>query len=64
MNPVNSLEQLAHKLYDEYCHTVGGKAFNGEDLPKAKQFFADESKQKQADGWRSVAKLAYKYLRQ
>ena len=51
-------EKLAPKLYDDYCEAVGGKAFNGDDLPKSEEFFADESKQKQANAWRKVAASA------
>lgn len=50
---------LAHTLYDHYCQAVGGKAFNGDPLPKAAEFFADESKEKQANAWRETAKKAF-----
>lgn len=51
-------EQLAHKLYDIYCEAVGGKAFNGDPLPKSEEFFADEKKQLQANAWRTTAMAA------
>ncbi len=49
------IEKLAHKLYEVYCDAVGGLAFNGDKLPSAAEFFADESKRKQAMAWRAVA---------
>lgn len=57
-----SKEDLAHRLYDDYCKAVGGKAFNGDSLPPSSEFFADETKQKQADAWRVVADTATKIL--
>ena len=51
-------ETLAHKMYDTYCASVGGKAFNGDPLPLAVEFFADETKQKQANAWRDTAQVA------
>lgn len=51
-------EKLAKILYDKYCEAVGGKAFNGDDLPKSEEFFSDESKQKQVNAWRLVAEIA------
>lgn len=59
---IDTVEILAHKLYDKYCKSVGGKAFNGDDLPKAVEFFNDESKRKQANAWRDTALLAEKLL--
>ena len=56
------MEQLAHTLYDEYCNAVGGKAFNGDPLPKASEFFVDTTKQKQADAWRKVTHVAWQHL--
>lgn len=47
---------LAHRMYDLYCKEVGGKAFNGDPLPSAKEFFADETKTKQSSAWLAVAK--------
>lgn len=46
-------EQLARKTYDKYCRAVGGRAFNGDTLPTAEQFFTDPTEQKQADAWRA-----------
>lgn len=51
-------ETLAKKMYDEYCKLVGGIAFNGDPLPGSDEFFADETKQKQANAWRGTAGLA------
>lgn len=53
------IKLLAMKLYDAYCEAVGGLAFNGDKLPVSEEFFADESKQKQIDGWMAVAGHAY-----
>jgi transcriptional regulator of met regulon len=51
-------EQLACELYDIYCEAVGGKAFNGDPLPKSEEFFKDTSKEKQANAWRKTAMAA------
>lgn len=59
MSLEQSLEILAHTLYDHYCQAVGGKAFNGDPLPLSGEFFADESKEKQANAWRETARKAY-----
>lgn len=45
-------------MYDAYCEAVGGKAFNGDDLPKSDEFFSDESKTKQANAWIKAANVA------
>lgn len=45
-------------MYDRYCEAVGGKAFNGDALPKADEFFTDPTKEKQANAWREVAQVA------
>ena len=55
-------EELARKMYDAYCISVGGKAFNGDNLPKSEEFFTDESKIKQANGWRVAAEIATEFL--
>jgi hypothetical protein len=55
-------EQLAHAMYDDYCEAIGGKAFNGDLLPKSEEFFADETKQKQANAWRVAAKTAVGFI--
>lgn len=52
------MEQIAGQLYETYCHLVGGIAFNGDALPNWEEFSKDESKQKQANGWRGVASKA------
>lgn len=46
---------LAHRMYTLYCKEVGGKAFNGDTLPSAEEFFADETKNKQSNAWLEVA---------
>lgn len=58
---MEKLEKLAHLLYDEYCTSVGGKAFNGDDLPKSSEFFNDKAKTKQANAWRQVARIALEF---
>ena len=53
-----TVEELAMKMYDEYCACVGGKAFNGDPLPASEEFFADQTKSKQANAWRQTAVVA------
>jgi hypothetical protein len=48
-------EAEARAMYDDYTAAVGGKAFNGNALPPASEFFEDPAKQKQANAWRTVA---------
>jgi len=57
-------EKLAGELYEEYCIAVGGKAFNGDPLPNAEEFFNDPSKNKQADAWIRVAEYSYDYFKE
>ena len=57
-----NVEEFAGKLYDRYCEAVGGKAFNGDDLPKWDAFRTDPSKQKQSDAWVETARLALDIL--
>lgn len=52
------MEKLAHAMYDEYCVEVGGKAWDGRPLPTAAEFFADDTKRKQAQGWFAAAGAA------
>ena len=33
-------ETAARAMYDAYCDAVGGKAWNGQPLPKSGEFFA------------------------
>lgn len=54
MNP----EILAGKMYDAYCQAVGGKAFNGDDLPKWEAFRADPNKLVQSNAWVVAANVA------
>ena len=49
------MKSLAGILYETYCAAVGGKAFNGDPLPKWEEFRADPAKKKQADAWEIVA---------
>lgn len=53
---------LAKKTYDLYCEAVGGKAYNGDPLPKSEDFFSDETKSKQADAWRKALEPTYELL--
>lgn len=55
---MNNVQELARHLYDTYCRTVGGVAFNGDPLPTWDEFCATESKKKQVDGWKAVASEA------
>lgn len=55
-------EAFAMTLYDTYCMEVGGKAWNGDDLPNATEFFGDPTKAKQVEGWKKVADVAISYL--
>lgn len=57
------METLAGQLYEAYCEAVGGKAFNGDPLPKWEQFRADPSKKKQSDAWVKVAETASEALK-
>lgn len=52
------IERRAVRMYDVYCDAVGGKAYDGRPLPTGAEFFADPGKQKQADAWRAVARMA------
>lgn len=52
------MELIAGILYAAYCESVGGKAFNGDPLPKWEAFRADQSKRKQSDAWLDVAHKA------
>lgn len=56
------MEELAKTMYTVYCENVGGKAFNGDNLPSAEEFFNDETKTKQANAWRETAKAATRFL--
>lgn len=53
------LTSYAAILYDKYVEAVGGTAFDGKPLPPGKEFMEDPTKQKQAAGWRAVAKVVY-----
>lgn len=58
MNP----EDLAPFLYNRYCDAVGGKAWNGDNLPMWAEFRADPTKKKQSDAWVAAAAEAIKVL--
>ena len=60
--PYSTMKKLAHAMYDAYCVEVGGKAWDGRPLPTAKEFFADETKQKQAMGWFAAASKAIEMI--
>lgn len=53
---------VAEQMYDAYCEAVGGKAFNGDDLPKSGEFFNDPSKEKQSNSWKIAADKAIELL--
>ena len=55
---MSEIETIAGVLYTQYCDAVGGKAFNGDPLPKWSEFRADPSKQKQSDAWVVVGRVA------
>jgi len=55
-------EAFAGRLYEKYCQSVGGTAFNGEPLPSWEEFRSDQSKLKQSDAWVNVASLAIEEL--
>lgn len=50
-----NVDALAKELYETYCQSVGGVAFNGDPLPSWDDFSTDPTKQKQTIGWKSVA---------
>lgn len=60
--PYSTMKKLAMAMYDEYCAGVGGKAYDGRPLPTAKEFFSDETKQKQARGWFRAASKAIELI--
>jgi len=53
------VESVAAVLYENYCESVGGKAFNNDPLPSWEEFRADPEKKKQSDAWISVARKLY-----
>ena len=57
-----SVEYVAEKLYEKYCESVGGVAFNGDKLPTWEEFSKDPSKKKQSDAWLKVAEEAINIL--
>jgi hypothetical protein len=61
-NDKMTTEQLAGNLYQTYCVNVGGKAFNGDQLPDWETFRADTTKRVQSDAWVKVAEAAQTML--
>lgn len=59
---IEAIEELAELLYERYCESVGGKAWNGDDLPDWHDFSRDPEKVTQAEGWRSVAREAWEHF--
>ncbi len=59
---MSGIEELARKMYDGYCKSVGVKAFNGDPLLGSEEFFEDKSKTKQANGWRDASAIAFEYI--
>ena len=61
MTPAD-IELIAGQLYEAYCEAVGGRAFNGDQLPDWKTFRADPDKNRQSDAWVLTAQKAVKIL--
>lgn len=61
-SPYSTMKNLAMAMYDEYCKGVGGKAYDGRPLPTAKEFFADDTKTKQQNGWLRAASKAIEII--
>lgn len=57
---MESVEQLAGRLYEAYCRAVGGRGFNGDLLPSWEHFLADSTKERQSEGWLAVAREVLK----
>ena len=55
---MSKIEKITEELYEEYSKAVGGVAFNGDLLPKWKEFAGDIKKGKQVNAWRQVARKA------
>jgi hypothetical protein len=55
---METIDELAGVLYERYCKSVGGVAFNGDPLPAWTEFSQDPNKTKQAQGWRDAASEA------
>lgn len=54
---------LARTMYERYCISVGGRAFNGDPLPGWVDFCADPKKVTQAEAWFAVARHVLNCLR-
>jgi hypothetical protein len=52
----------AMRLYETYCAGVGGVAYDGKPLPSAVEFFGDETKARQREGWLLTARTVLQYL--
>ena len=46
--------EFAGRLYESYCESVGGLAFNGDRLPSWEELKADPSKTKIVRAWTAV----------
>jgi hypothetical protein len=60
--PIANIHCLAGRLYETYCNSVGGKAFNGDPLPNWETFLGDPEKRKQSQAWVDAAKAACEQL--
>lgn len=50
-------ENLAKKMWDTYCESVGGTAIDNHALPDWETFRLDPEKRRQSDGWRKLAAM-------
>ena len=53
-----AIYSMACLLYEIYCISVGGVAFNGDALPSWDEFAGDPDKQAQAGAWLEVGRIA------
>ena len=55
-----TIEKIASDLYTTYCKEVGGKSYNGDDLPTWEELAArtGEKEMKVTAAWRRVAHVA------
>ena len=60
---MNDIEQLAGKLYEAYCSSVGNEAHGGQTLPAWPTFRADPDKRIQSNAWVNVAVMAIALLK-
>lgn len=57
------VKEAAMIAYDAYNEAVGGVAWNGDKLPPADEFFADEKKTTQSNGWIVAASAVINYAK-